>query len=154
MKIFRQLIVVILLLLPSVALAESMLVVNMTDGSRRTFLLAELPKVQMVGEDLVITSASASATIPRSNVLRFTFEEVPVGVDNVVTAPDCKISVLDDKVSVSGCTGRVAMVAMNGAVVRQSECDATGCCTILLSGIPAGTYLVQTSVQTLKIFIR
>jgi hypothetical protein len=79
---------------------------------------------------------------------------VPVGIESTMTTPDFGIALLGGKVSVSGCTGRVAIVAMNGAVVRQADCDASGRCQISLSGIPAGTYLVQTSVQTLKIFIR
>ena len=154
MKNFRQLMVVALLLLPLFAWADSMLVVNMTDGSRRSFVLADLPNVTFVEQNMVITSSTASATIERSSVSSFTFEEVPVGIESTMTTPDFGIALLGGKVSVSGCTGRVAVVAMNGAVVRQADCDASGRCQISLSGIPAGTYLVQTSVQTLKIFIR
>jgi hypothetical protein len=154
MKNFRQLMVAALLLLPLFVWADSMLVVNMTDGSRRSFVLADLPNVTFVEQNMVITSSTASATIERSSVSSFTFEEVPVGIESTVTTPDFGIALLGVKVSVSGCTGRVAVVAMNGAVVRQADCDASGRCQISLSGIPAGTYLVQTSVQTLKIFIR
>jgi hypothetical protein len=154
MKNFRQLMVAALLLLPLFVWADSMLVVNMTDGSRRSFVLADLPNVTFVEQNMVITSSTASATIERSSVSSFTFEEVPVGIESTMTTPDFGIALLGGKVSVSGCTGRVAIVAMNGAVVRQADCDASGRCQISLSGIPAGTYLVQTSVQTLKIFIR
>jgi hypothetical protein len=154
MKNFRQLMVAALLLLPLFAWADSMLVVNMTDGSRRSFVLEDLPNVTFVEQNMVITSSTASATIERSSVSSFTFEEVPVGIESTMTTPDFGIALLGGKVSVSGCTGRVAIVAMNGAVVRQADCDASGRCQISLSGIPAGTYLVQTSVQTLKIFIR
>ena len=154
MKNFRQLMVAALLLLPLFVWADSMLVVNMTDGSRRSFVLADLPNVTFVEQNMVITSSTASATIERSSVSSFTFEEVPVGIESTMTTPDFGIALLGGKVSVSGCTGRVAVVAMNGAVVRQADCDASGRCQISLSGIPAGTYLVQTSVQTLKIFIR
>ena len=154
MRNFRQLMVAALLLLPLFAWADSMLVVNMTDGSRRSFVLADLPNVTFVEQNMVITSSTASATIERSSVSSFTFEEVPVGIESTMTTPDFGIALLGGKVSVSGCTGRVAVVAMNGAVVRQADCDASGRCQISLSGIPAGTYLVQTSVQTLKIFIR
>lgn len=154
MKNFRQLMVAALLLLPLFVWADSMLVVNMTDGSRRSFVLADLPNVTFVEQNMVITSSTASATIERSSVSSFTFEEVPVGIESTMTTPDFGIALLGGKVSVSGCTGRVAIVAMNGAVVRQADCDASGRCQISLSGIPAGTYLVQNSVQTLKIFIR
>ena len=154
MRNFRQQLVAVLLLLPLFAWADSMLVVNMTDGGRRVFVLSDQPKVEFVDQDMVITSSAASATIARSNISSFTFEEVPVGIENTATASDFSISLLNGKVSVSGCSGRVAVVAMNGAVVRQAQCDASGSCQISLSGIPAGTYLVQNSVQTLKIFIR
>ena len=154
MRNFRQLMVAALLLLPLFAWADSMLVVNMTDGSRRSFVLADLPNVTFVEQNMVITSSTASATIERSSVSSFTFEEVPVGIESTMTTPDFGIALLGGKVSVSGCTGRVAVVAMNGAVIRQADCDASRRCQISLSGIPAGTYLVQTSVQTLKIFIR
>lgn len=154
MRNFRQYLTTLLFLLPLFAWADSMLVVNMADGSRRSFVLADTPKVEFVDLDMVITSSAASATIARDNVNSFTFEDVPVGIENTATASDFSISLLNGKVSVSGCIGRVAVVAMDGAVVRQADCDASGRCQISLSGIPAGTYLVQNSVQTLKIFIR
>ena len=154
MRNFRQYLTTLLFLLPLFAWADSMLVVNMADGSRRSFVLADTPKVEFVEQNMVITSSAASATIARDNVNSFTFEDVPVGIENVMITPDFSIALLGGKVSVSGCTGRVAVVAMTGAVVRQADCDTSGRCQISLSGIPAGTYLVQNSVQTLKIFIR
>ncbi|MBQ2366612.1 MAG: hypothetical protein II293_05550, partial [Bacteroidaceae bacterium] len=99
MRNFRQYLTTLLFLLPLFAWADSMLVVNMADGSRRSFVLADTPKVEFVEQNMVITSSTASATIARDNVNSFPFEDVPVGIENTATASDVRISLLNGKVS-------------------------------------------------------
>lgn len=154
MKKVYPILAFLLLFLPSIAFAQSMLVVTMTDGSSRSFVLAEKPLVKFVNQDMVITSENASATIQRSQVKTFTFQAVPSDIESATSDKDFRIQVLNNHVSVDGATGAITLFTMDGKVVRKSDIDATGRGTLSLIGLPTGTYIVHTSVQTLKIIIK
>ena len=151
MKHLRLFLLFMLFFATATAFAQSILVVELRDGSNATFQLAEKPRVTFVGEQLNIVSSSASMEINRSDVKNWHFELAATSVDGITV--EAKATLDGNTLIISGITENTAITlyTVSGAVVKRSTAN-DGICTIPLDGLTAGVYFVTYNNTTFKFF--
>ena len=151
MKHLRLFLSFMLLFATATAFAQSILVVELRDGSNATFQLAEKPRVTFVGEQLNIVSSSASMEINRSDVKNWHFESATTSVDDITV--EAKATLDANTLIISGITENTAITlyTVSGAVVKRSTAN-DGICTIPLDDLTAGVYFVTYNNTTFKFF--
>ena len=149
-----------LLLLSSLATMadepKSRLVVWAKDGTKTYFFLSENPKTTFKGNNLVITSESMSLSYSLDQVLRYTYELVPTGIESISQEKTVRISQRDDALTLEnlkpGTT--VSLYTVDGKLVMADAAGDSRSVTISLSDRPSGVYIVKANDVTYKMMKR
>ena len=146
-----------LLAIASGASADDGVWVELQNGEKQGFVFADKPKITYETENLVLTSTEATATFPITDIKRIYFDDVATTVTTVNS---------DGKGKVVRVTGNgaeffgfaagtpVAVYALSGKSLLQSQVGQDGTLTVNLSTLPQGTYIIRAEKSTLKIQTR
>lgn len=129
------------------------LVVETKDHVRTTYMLAEKPEVNFVGNSLRITSAKGNVTYNLLDVQRFTFETRSVTGISELRDEQSAIDYNDGQLVISGIKqgGSVGIYSLDGKMVKQLTASHSGTYRISLSSLPQGMYIVKADNTTYKI---
>lgn len=135
---------------------KSQLVVWAKDGTKTYFDLAENPKTTFKDNDLVITSESMTISYPLDQVLRYTYELLTDGIENISREKTVLISQHGDTLTLEnlkpGTT--VSLYTVDGRLILTQKADASRSVTISLSSRSEGVYIVKANDLTCKMLKR
>lgn len=155
MKTLRNLLALLLVTIASAAQADvtvTALVVNLQNGTTDTYELSTRPTISFAGTGMKIVSEAASTTYQRSAVSDFHFEEVtPTGV-KTISASGMNFRYVDGQtIQLSGeAAQQASLYDASGRRIAEGI-SANGVVTLSLEGQPAGTYIVRTPAQSVKV---
>lgn len=126
--------------------------IEMKNGSKISFLLADNPVITYQSESLVVNN-DAKNTYSFEDVKNYHFTEMDEsGVDNL-PANDLRIVWVDDEtIGVQNAlpNSTIAITAINGVVVSQTKTDADGKSTVRMPN-KTGVYVLSVGKQSFKI---
>ena len=135
------------MLLPQALLAQvNAVVVNMTNGTKTVFLLADEPVITYSGNNLILTTASKEVSVPVTSITNVTLENltVPTKIESAITADGILFRELP-----AGSDVRVFTV--DGKSVCKLTADSSGSVALDLSRLPKGVLIIQTPGGTIKV---
>ena len=149
MNYLKLFLLLIMLFVGANASAQSTLVVELRNGSKAVFLLAEKPCVTFAGEQLDIVSSSASMEFNRSDVKNWHFADTASSVENIMA--EAKATLDGNSLVVIGVTDDTAITiyTVNGVAAKRSVA-INGTCTIPLDDLSAGVYILKYNNTTFK----
>ena len=153
-KLFLTLLLLLLVAFKASAAADNtVLVVELRDGSTTNFLLADKPKITFTAQQMNIVSESFSMEFDRSDVKNFHFvKDVATSVETPVK-PDAKVA--DNTLMLSGIDDGTAIVIYNTSGLPVKHAVAVGGnCTVSLDDIASGLYIVTFNNTTFKFLKR
>lgn len=126
--------------------------IEMKNGSKISFLLADNPVITYQSESLVVNN-DAKNTYSFEDVKNYHFTEMDEsGVDNL-PANDLRIVWVDDEtIGVQNAlpNSTIAITAINGVVISQTKTDADGKSTVRMPN-KTGVYVISAGKQSFKI---
>lgn len=122
------------------------LVVYMTNSSKYSYILETKPTVKFSATQLLIDGPQISDTHNISEVEKFCFESVS-GVSEIKNDDECRITVTDNAVTVSGLKPGTVVTAsdIHGRIVATLQADADGAATISTDNFASGVYIITVS---------
>lgn len=126
--------------------AKEALVVYMTNSSKYTYILEEKPSVKFSDTKLLIEGPQISDTHDISEVDRFSFEQFS-SVSEIRNSDECRITVTDNSVTVSGLKpGSLVNAAdIQGRIVTSLHADAEGTASISTDNLASGIYIITVA---------
>lgn len=126
--------------------------IEMKNGSKISFLLADNPVITYQSESLVVNN-DAKNTYSFEDVKNYHFTEMDEsGVDNL-PANDLRIVWVDNEtIGVQNAlpNSTIAITAINGVVISQTKTDADGKSTVRMPN-KTGVYVISAGKQSFKI---
>ena len=134
------------------AQAQQRLVVWQKSGEKVYFDLAERPRTTFEGSNLVITTTTLTVSYPLEQVLRYTYELPPSGIENVNLSKPVHISHRDDALYLENLKPgiRIQLFTTDGKLLATEQADGRQTITISLAQCPAGIYIVKANDVTYK----
>lgn len=137
---------------------ETVLNVLMKDGTSVFFFLNERPVVTFADDVVKIVSSANEATVKRTLVDKFEFQEkVQTGIEDVeeVVSRD-RFEITDNAIRVEGLNPGcvVQLYSVNGLSIMSAVADESGCVTLSLDALASGIYLVNYNDVTIKFIKR
>lgn len=134
------------------AVADTVLVVQKTDGTRETFLLSDSPVVTMEGSCCDFSTSNVSLRLQRDNIAEMHFEDAADGI-SAVRHGDVHFNLLGNHtVEIVGMrTAPIAVYDMGGKAVRADIKASGDTLTVSLNGLPLGTYIIKYGNDSIKI---
>ncbi len=135
------------------------LIVQLRNGGEDAFVLSEKPVVTFPNNIMLIYCDKFETTYYRSEIMRFYFEDVNsddsrvVGIESIdkdnisfyyVDENNVRITGLKDKTAVS-------VASLDGKIILNQKCDASGNVTISLDNMPKGIYVISFGSRSVKI---
>ena len=131
-------------------LHSQILVLHHSGGDSTYVDLMLQPRVEFVGDKVLITSSILDMEYPKENILRFTYK----GKDTRINSPkaNLKYSKRDGRLVFYGVksTDKVAIYKVNGIRVPVSLTSGNNCVELSLGSIPSGVYLLNVNGKTSK----
>ena len=151
LKTFLKTIVLLFVLFWSESVQAQRLVVLQKDGSKVSYDLDELPITTFTKEDLVITTKTTQISYPMATIYRYTYEDVPEGVNDVKNG-GISISHDGDNIVVNGLgNGRsVTVYSVDGIQLLEKRSDGSKRTILSHSKLPAGVYVIKADNITYK----
>lgn len=125
--------------------AQKNLLINKVDGSSITLDFDSNPVVKLEKEKILITGKDVSFEIERANIKSFCYEEkTPDGIADASQKTQIRIE------------GRVVYAMGKDAIIYDisgkpvARADKSGVLKKDMSGMPKGTYVIKTYIETLK----
>lgn len=133
---------------------KDMLVIETTDGARVAFHLSGQPVMTMGDDEVTVKADGRTLTYPLSEVSRVRFDNSTT-LAQLQTELDVEFTLTGTELTVSGAAEglTVNVYKTNGALAATARTDGSGCCTIDLSALPAGVYVVTAGKISYKIAI-
>ncbi len=152
----KILFVMLALVLPMVASAQERtprLVVWQKSGEKVYFKLADLPETTFEDNLLIIKTRNATAEYQLSNILRYTYEGVPDGVELLPNERSVVINDKGDAVTFQGLRdGTVASLYTAGGVLLEQRTAADGqTISFSIKNRPRGVYIAKAGTETIKL---
>ena len=128
---------------------EGTLVLWHADGTKTNIELSQLPQIQFENGKVLVTSSILNMEYDANEILRFTYEEATSEDAGLV---DGIASVQGDRMVFHGVKSadKVSVYSVNGTRVPVSLSSANGKCSLSLSSIPAGVYILKVNGKTSK----
>lgn len=126
--------------------------IEMSNGSKISFLLADNPVITYQKESLVVNN-NEKTTYSFEAVKNYHFTESNDSRVDALSANELRIVWVDDEtieVQNAQSNSIVAIVAINGVVASQTKTDAEGTATVKIPN-KAGVYVVTVGRQSFKI---
>lgn len=132
--------------------AQQYLVVWQKSGEKVYFDLTERPRTTFEGSNLVITTTTLTVSYPLEQVLRYTYELPPSGINNVNLSKLVRISHRDNVLYLENLKPgtRIQLFTADGKMIATQQADGTQTITISLAQRPAGVYIVKANDVTYK----
>lgn len=155
----RKILTVLLLFSSFLAMADepkSRLVVWGKDGTKTYFDLVENPKTTFKDNNLVITSETMTISYPIDQVLRYTYELVSTGIENVSPEKAVRISQHNDALTLENLKpgSAVCLYTVDSKLIMAQTIGDSHSVTISLSDRPSGVYIVKVNDVTYKMLKR
>ena len=149
-KIFLTLLLLLLIAFKASAAADNtVLVVELRDGSATNFLLADKPKVTFTAEQMNIVSCAFSMEFDRADVKNFHFVNDDATSVEAPMEPNAKVE--GNTLMLSGIDDGTAIVIYNTSGLPVKHAVAVGGnCTVSLDDIASGLYIVTFNNTTFK----
>ena len=153
-KIFSLFIV--LVLATSSAWADDGLWVERQNGSKQGFLFADKPVITYTADNLVMTTAKATAEFPIADIKQITFADDVVNAIGQVRLADGTeqlIRVTAEGAQLSGFAPNTAVTLYDaaGRTVAKYKTATDGTLSVNLSAQHKGIYVIKADKSTLKI---
>lgn len=136
---------------------ENVIALHHANGTIITYAFEEKPVISYSGEELVITTNSASVQFPLSNLRKLTLEgdwnNVNVTAIDDAVVPDTEFSFSEEGTKVSGEKPGTPFYVFDaqGTKCTEGVIDAEGKANIQLSNLPKGIYVVKTQSTSFKV---
>lgn len=136
--------------------ADTTLIVEKTDGSTESFLLADQPVVTFEGANGVFTTPSVSVSIPRADIDNFHFKSGTTGIKAITPTTGDGASVRvrflgGNTVEIAGQGNRpVAVYRTDGAAANAEVVRGADSATVSLENLPKGIYVIKYGNNSIK----
>lgn len=154
-KITTTITVLLLSVLCISSVKAQTLVIWQKDGSKAYYSLDELPKTTFTLDDLVITTNTGTINFPLQSILRYTYEEGTMGIDNVTNQ---SISVIHrgNDIIVTGLPKdiSIAVYDVEGKMLVSRKSDGSLRQMLSLGNLPAGVYVIKAGTVNYKFMKR
>ena len=134
-------------LLPQGLLAQvNAVVVNMTDGTKVEFMLADEPVVTYSGNYLVLKTATKEVSVPVTSIINLSFADrnTPTKIESAPTADGVLFRLLP-------AGSEVRVFTVDGKSVCVQKADSDGSVALDLSRLPKGVLIINTPTTTIKV---
>ncbi len=131
---------------------SSYVTVNLTDGSKYSFLLSSSPKISYSGDSLKV-DGSANTTFPLSKVDSYNFTESDLTDVSVLESNEIRITYSDNShVKAEGLQPKSAVVlySVGGAAIQKVNATEEGVAELELPQTK-GVYILKTDSQNVKL---
>ena len=120
------------------------------DGTQTRVELYTRPSVRVTKDSVIVSSPIVTLKYTASTVLRFTYENIPDGIETV--EKDDAFRKASGKLFFSGAAkpSQVRLYGVDGRQYPINVQETNGGLTLLLSGIPAGVYILKVNDKTCK----
>lgn len=125
-----------------------------TDGQVQSINLSEQPVTTFSDGNLVVTTSTATISLPMENVKKYTYSLVPTGIDDV-KAEQVAISQNGESITFFGLKSGSEISVYNASGVQMKQVKATHDTeTVTISDLQVGVYAVKANGVTYKIMKR
>ncbi len=141
--------------MPLGCMAQSILLVETTDGATTLYKLSDEPKASFADGYVTFSTDDVSATLPVADLKKFYFSDSEDGISSAKT--DGNVVSFEYKdgrhVTISGsAAGKVSVFDTAGRRVQADATMTEGTTCVDLGALPAGTYIIQAAnKQSLKV---
>lgn len=154
-KSLRRLAAVLCLAMPLGGMAQSILLVETTDGATTLYKLSDEPKASFADGYVTFSTAEVSATLPVADLKKFYFSDTDDGISSAKAGSSVVSFEYKDgrHVTVSGAAaGKVSVFDTAGRRVQADATVTESATCVDLGALPAGTYIIQAAdKQSLKV---
>lgn len=133
--------------------AVNTLVIERTDGSTATFLLADSPSISISGNELIARSTKSEVSVPVEDIADYHFISSTTGISDVLAdGVQSKTDVKDGKIIFSNLKDgeRVMIYTTAGTLVGSYEASSDGSLEIDLAAFGKGVLIVRSSQGSFK----
>jgi len=135
------------MLLPQALLAHvNAVVVNMTDGTKAEFMLADEPVVTYSGNYLVLKTATKEVSVSVTSIINLSFVDryTPTKIESAPTADGVLFRQLP-------AGSEIRVFTVDGKSVCTQKADSDGSVGLDLSRLPKGVLIIKTPETTIKV---
>lgn len=128
------------------------LVIWLSDGSKTDIELSQQPQVQFENDKVMVTSSVLDMEYDAEEVLRFTYKEDESSISEGAGLADGISTIKDGRLVFHGITSadQVSVYSANGTRVPVSVVSTDGQCSLPLSSLPSGVYILKANGKTSK----
>lgn len=158
MKRIRIIFILLSFMIPIALLAEGNPRLKVWKKDKTTVLydLSDEPVTTFENGKLVIKTSSSTVEYPVKDILRYTYEGVRTGIDNITYDNSVLVKEEQDKLSFLNLkTGsEVYLFNANGRLLDVQRSNGTDAVSVSLSSRPQGVYFVKCGNETIKLMKR
>ena len=143
----KSLLLFLWMLFPQGLLAQvNAVVVNMTDGTKTVFMLADAPVITYSGNNLVLKTATKEASVPVASITSVTLEDrsSATKIESAFTADGVLFRQLP-------AGSEIRVFTVDGKAVCTQKADSDGSVGLDLSRLPKGMLIIKTPETTIKV---
>ncbi len=136
--------------------AEPQLKVWKKDKSTVLFALSEKPVTTFSNNKLIIKTSNATVEYQLADILRYTYEGVETGIENIESDNQVVVRQETDKLQLRNLKSGTEVYLYNasGRLLDILKSNGTDAVTISLSSRPQGMYIVKCGSETIKLMKR
>lgn len=158
MKRIRIIFILLSFMIPIALLAEGNPQLKVWKKDKTTVLydLSDEPVTTFENGKLVIKTSSSTVEYPVKDILRYIYEGVRTGIDNITYDNSVLVKEEQDKLSFLNLkTGsEVYLFNANGRLLDVQRSNGTDAVSVSLSSRPQGVYFVKCGNETIKLMKR
>lgn len=133
--------------------AEKKVTLHLKDSTKEIYYLTDNPKVTFEGDMMKISSVKIVKEVEKAKVRKLTIDDASIVAD--IDAEDNTVKwifISDSIIRVSGLESgeTVSVYNMSGMLISRVGSDISGECSIELTDLSAGVYLIKTKNSTFK----
>ena len=153
----KRLLLLMTFMMPLALWAESggaRLIVWQKSGAKVFYNLVDDPVTTFEGNLLVIKTNRETVSYQRSNVLRYTFDNLgQTGIDLQGSDREVEMNRAENAVVFRGLKAGavVSVYGAGGTLVSEHVADGSGPLTVSVNEQPSGVYVIKTGAETIKV---
>lgn len=130
------------------------LVVNVKDGTKTAFGLAEEPKISFSNGEMCIVSSNRTFSINLSDIQNYAFLEESTGISEVIKDGSVKLENGFVVFNSLAAGSKVNVYMQDGKLVKEGKADSNGSTVLDLSSLPKGILILQSNKTSIKVVNR